>query len=270
MRCKFCFATFQDVKSSILPKGHLGKAASLAIVAKLARHGFEKITLAGGEPTLCPWLPELIREAKNLGMTTMVVTNGSNLSERWLDANASTLDWIALSVDSAMNRTNLKTGRAIVGKHVITAEEMVHRSNLVRSAGVRLKVNTVVTSANLFDDLALHLIQMKPERWKIFQALPVAGQNDIDIEEFLVTKEQFEQFIARHSYLDELFPIVTESNTDMRGSYVMVDPAGRFYDSMLGRYTYSRAILDVGVKEALKDIVTDVHRFKRRGGFYDW
>ncbi|WP_282071372.1 hypothetical protein [Polaribacter atrinae] len=44
---------------------------------KIAAAGFEKITFAGGEPMLCPWLPKLIKTAKELGLTTMIVTNGS-------------------------------------------------------------------------------------------------------------------------------------------------------------------------------------------------
>ena len=87
MRCKFCFATFQDVKSSILPKGHLSREEALNVVIELAEIKFEKITFAGGEPTLCPWLPELIKKAKEYGMTTMIVTNGSRLTEEFLSAN---------------------------------------------------------------------------------------------------------------------------------------------------------------------------------------
>jgi len=79
MRCKFCFATFQDVKQSILPKGHLPKKEAIEVVKKLAIYGFKKITFAGGEPLLCPWLPDLMKTAKELGMTTMIVTNGSRL-----------------------------------------------------------------------------------------------------------------------------------------------------------------------------------------------
>ena len=66
MRCKFCFATFQDVKQSILPKGHLPKEDALQLIKLFADFGFEKITFVGGEPTLCPWLPELIAYAKEL------------------------------------------------------------------------------------------------------------------------------------------------------------------------------------------------------------
>lgn len=63
MRCKFCFAPFNEAKT-ILPKGHLPKEESLKLVREFAQFGFEKITFAGGEPTLCPWISELIMEAK--------------------------------------------------------------------------------------------------------------------------------------------------------------------------------------------------------------
>src|SRR6478672_1227479 len=87
MRCKFCFATFQDVKQSILPQGHLPKEQAIQVVQQLARFGFQKITFAGGEPSLCPWLNELITSAKDAGMTTMIVTNGSRLTDNFLEAN---------------------------------------------------------------------------------------------------------------------------------------------------------------------------------------
>lgn len=38
--------------------------------------GFRTINFAGGEPTLCPWLPDLLRRAKELNLTTAIVTNG--------------------------------------------------------------------------------------------------------------------------------------------------------------------------------------------------
>ena len=79
MRCRFCFATFQDVKQTVLPRGHLPREQALVVVEQLAAAGFDKITFAGGEPTLCPWLGELIALAKQRGLTTMLVTNGSRL-----------------------------------------------------------------------------------------------------------------------------------------------------------------------------------------------
>ncbi len=111
MRCNFCFATFQDISFDFLPKGHLSCEDSMSVVDALAGAGFRKINFAGGEPTLCPWLPDLIRRAKDLGLTTSVVTNGSRISEEWMSSVSGSLDWIALSVDSVNPDTLLRTGR---------------------------------------------------------------------------------------------------------------------------------------------------------------
>ena len=64
--------------------------------------------------------------------------------------------------------------------------------------------------------------------------------------------------------------VVPEDNVLMRGSYVMVDPAGRFFDNVQGRHNYSKPILDVGVEEALQNVAIDRRLFLRRGGSYDW
>ena len=50
-----------------------------------------KLTFAGGEPTLCPWLPELIAHAKSLGLVTMLVTNGSRCSWEYMAKIADSL-----------------------------------------------------------------------------------------------------------------------------------------------------------------------------------
>ena len=54
MRCRHCFATFQDIEPQFLPKGHLGREDCVLVVNAIAELGFQKINFAGGEPTLCP------------------------------------------------------------------------------------------------------------------------------------------------------------------------------------------------------------------------
>ena len=60
-----------------------------------------------------------------------------------------------------------------------------------------------------------------------------------------------------------------ETNDLMTGSYVMVDPAGSFFDNVAGSHTYSRSIVEVGVDEALKDVSVDSEKFLSRKGLYD-
>jgi len=270
MRCKFCFATFQDVKHSILPKGHLPKEQAIEIVLQLADIGFEKITFAGGEPTLSPWLPELIRTAKNAGMTTMIVTNGSKLTDEFLTANKSHLDWIAVSIDSLNPETNIEIGRAISGKTPLTIDYYKDLMNRIKSFGYGLKINTVVTNKNFTENLTEIIEFAEPKRWKILQALPIQGQNDNKIDSLQVTQQQFYHFIDTHKKMEAITNIIPETNSDMKGSYAMVDPAGRFYDNAKGKHNYSRPILEVGARIAIQQVNYDFDKFIERGGIYDW
>ncbi|MCC6702637.1 MAG: radical SAM protein [Fluviicola sp.] len=270
MRCKFCFATFQDVKKTILPKGHLPKEQAIEVVKELAQFGFEKITFAGGEPTLCPWLDELILTAKSYGMTTMIVTNGSRLTPKFLERNREILDWIALSVDSLSSDTNLKLGRAISGKKDIGLDDYLSMIQLIKEYGYGLKINTVVNRYNLDEDFT-ELIQFaQPKRWKVLQVMPVNGQNDTKVDELTISLADFESFVNRHQSLEQITTLVPESCELIRGSYAMVDPAGRFFDSSRGEHFYSELILTVGVEKAFHQISIDKSKFEDRGGNYEW
>ncbi len=269
MRCKFCFATFHDMKNTILPKGHLPEAEATKVVQRVADFGFEKITFAGGEPTLCPWLFKLMELAKKMGMTTMLVTNGTRITDDFLVKYASVLDWITLSVDSVIETTNLKTGRAVVGKKVLTEEKYLEICNKIHQHGYRLKINTVVTVENYQEDLNDFINIACPERWKIFQVLPIKGENDGCIEQLSVTTEQYASFLERHLMVHEKI-MVKESNDDMTASYLMLDPAGRFYSNKNGVYCYSEPILKVGIPNALQEVDFDIGKFKDRNGLYNW
>ncbi|MEV4254099.1 viperin family antiviral radical SAM protein [Spirillospora sp. NPDC049652] len=268
MRCGFCFATFLDVRRSVLPAGHLPRPDAERVVTLLARSGFRKITFAGGEPLLCPWLTDLVRLAKRHGVTTAIVTNGSLLDGRTLQRLCPDLDWMTISIDSLEPETLTATGRLTRGR----AADAAHYRELcesVSAAGVRLKINTVVSSVNWTEDLTGFVTAVRPERWKIFQVLPVQGQNTGSVEGLQVSPEQFERFVARSTAVERHgVHVVTEDNQAMVGSYAMVDPAGRFFDATGGGYRYSEPILRVGVERALAQVHISRDKFLARGGKY--
>ena len=270
MRCRFCFATFQDVKQAMLPKGHLEKNDCILVVDLLAQAGFEKINFAGGEPTLCPWLPDLIKKAKGHGLTTSIVTNGTRITRQWLDALNGSLDWIALSIDTVDPEKLRKLGRAVHAKP-IAEEEYLKIISVIRKYRIRLKINTVVTSETWREDFTDFIRLAQPERWKMLQVLAVKGQNDKHVENYMITKDQFEAYVERNGIVEhEGIVVVPEGNDMMTGSYIMVDPAGRFFDNTQGVHNYSRPIIEVGVETALSDVSVDSQRFLQRGGSYDW
>lgn len=270
MKCGFCFATFQDISPDILPKGHLGREGCVSVVEFLAHAGFAKINFAGGEPTLCTWLPELIRLAKEMGLTTSIVTNGSRITTEWLKGLNGSLDWAALSIDSIDPDTLARIGRT-TRAGPMSRENYLRAVRIFKQNDVRVKINTVVTRDTLKENLADFVEEARPERWKLLQVLPVKGQNDRLVDEHVVSPAEFDRYVRLNRRVEALgITLVPESNDLMKGSYVMVDPAGRFFDNIAGGYTYSRPIIEVGVEQALKDVSIDVEKFLSRNGLYNW
>jgi radical S-adenosyl methionine domain-containing protein 2 len=268
MRCRFCFATFQDVKA-ILPKGHLPRRDALTVVQKLCDFGFKKITFVGGEPTLCPWLYDLIALAKENGVTTMIVTNGSKLNPGYLQQLQGALDWITISIDSVNELVNLKSGR--YSDLMPTNEtEYINRCRQVLDYGFRLKINTVVHKLNCDEILSDFICTVNPERWKVFKLLPVIGQNSTKIEDLAITDVEFNNYIQSNSRLARGIELISENNNEMSGSYLMIDPAGRFFDNTKGFHSYSTSINETTVENAIKQINSDYSKFIDRKGLYRW
>lgn len=259
-RCTYCFATFPDIV------GRLSDDDAQRIIELLAAKGLEKLTFVGGEPTLHPALARLVKAAHTRGVTTCVVTNGARL-DALFDSSAPYIDWVGLSIDSALEEVQQTLGRGR-GDYVARAVGHLKRA---KSLGIRTKLNTVVTALNCDEDMSSLIREARPERWKAFQVLPVAGQNDGKVEPLLISAEQFSAFIARHAHLaDEGLAPVAEDNEAMTGSYLMVDPLGRLFDNVAGRLHYSRPVLEVGLDQALANVRFSFVRLRNRGGEYEW
>lgn len=266
LRCRFCYAVFDEEPDLQAVRGGLSERECFAILDALRDAGAEKLTFVGGEPTLCPHLPALLAHSRKLGLVNSIVTNGKRLREV-LDAAPSTVDWVGLSVDSANEAVQAKLGRGR-GDHV---EHSLGHFQLLHSLGIRVKLNTVVTSLNWQENMSAFVREARPERWKIFQVLPIDGQNSGRVEDLLITTEQFRSFVERHRQLRiEGLRIAAETNDDMTGTYAMIDPLGRFFSNVDGRYMYSQKILDVGVNAAFAAVSIDRDRFIARGGVYEW
>jgi MoaA/NifB/PqqE/SkfB family radical SAM enzyme len=71
--CRFC---------SNPPSGHeLDLARACALVDDLRARGFDGVILTGGEPTLVPWLPDVVRHAAQGGLSPRIITNGQRLAD---------------------------------------------------------------------------------------------------------------------------------------------------------------------------------------------
>ena len=269
--CKFCFATFEDIPRS----DRLSKEDALTIPGLLAAAGAEKLTFVGGEPTLCPYLGDLLNAAKEAGLITCIVSNGSGLTEEFLENYAHLIDWIGLSIDASNDNLHAQIGRGLKKDLAIQRSNHLELSINVwercQSRGIKMKLNTVICSVNKDDDMRELALKLNPDRWKIFEVLPVKGQNDLHIDELVLQVGEFDAWLNRHSDVaDQGISFVPESNNVMRGSYAMMDALGRFYSNINGGHVYSTPSLDVGVKNSWIENQFLEERFIARGGIYDW
>jgi len=273
-RCKHCYATFADIPGAKLPQ--LSAEEALVIIQQIAdeplAYGMpaRKVTFVGGEPTLHPALPQLVKYAKNAGLVTALITNGLTLSPRYLEPFTGDLDWVGLSIDALTPSLNLRIGRATADSRQLPAAGYLDRAAAIRQIGARLKINTVVSALNCQEDFNEFISEARPIRWKVLQVTPVAGQNDRHIKELQITRSSFEQFVNRHEGLEANgVRVIAEPVETIRGSYAMISPDGRFFDSSTGRHHYSRRIRDVGLSSAFSDVTFDEAKYDGRDGNYD-
>jgi len=258
MKCRYCFANFKKVDTI------LSLSQQKLIIRLLREKGFEKINFVGGEPFLIKSLEELIKYAKKLGFYVSVVTNGSLITDSFLNKMFKYVDMIGVSIDSLCATTNFRIGRFTRNGLVPDKQFYTHLCNMITGYGIALKINTVISKLNLYEDFNVFIDTVKPNRWKLFQVLGVEGENNI--EDTKISNSEFEGFIIRHGKVKNY--LISENNNIMKGSYIMIDPQGCFFDNTQSKYTVSSPIHEIGIDDALNQINYDTAKFLKRNGDY--
>ncbi|XP_003215459.2 S-adenosylmethionine-dependent nucleotide dehydratase RSAD2 [Anolis carolinensis] len=267
-QCGFCFHTAKT--SFVLPLEEAQRGLRL-----LKEAGMEKINFSGGEPFLHErgnFVGKLVQFCKQeLKLPSVsIVSNGSMIKERWFKHYGEYLDILAVSCDSFFEEVNVLIGRGQKGKNHI---ENLHKlKQWCQCYGVAFKINSVINRFNMEEDMNEQIRALNPVRWKVFQCLLIEGENSgedalREAERFVISDEDFEQFLKRHQGLSCLVP---ESNQKMKDSYLILDEYMRFLNCVNGRKEPSRSILDVGVQDAIQFSGFDEKMFLKRGGKYVW
>lgn len=272
-RCGFCYAPFTA------DRVRLPLEAAQLIIGELARRGVQRVTFAGGEPTLHPDLVPMLQCAAAHGLVTSVVSNGSLLDRHQLRRILPWLRWLVLSCDShradtceALGRGPARFGGTPQPDLVRRICDDVHAWNAARAEAdkVRLKLNLVVTALNAGEDPSEWIRSCAPDRVKLLQCLLMPGENDGAVH-LVCTPNAFRRYAERVGRLDSpALRVVAESVDDIVDSYAMIDPRGRFRQGTLQGYLRSDPILEVGVDAAWQQVGgCDLERFEARGGRYD-
>jgi radical S-adenosyl methionine domain-containing protein 2 len=260
LTCSYCYATFPGRPRS------LSGREWCAVIDALAAAGVKRLTFSGGEPTLHPDLARLLAHARQRALQTSIITNAARLTDEML----ARLDLIGITIDSADDQVQARMGRRLprgrsYREHV---ERVACRAH---AAGVRLKVNTVVTSLNVSEDLGPLIVGLRPVKWKALQFVHVPGENDRAAAALQVKFDEFRRFVERHRCVERAgIWMVAESAATIRTTYVMVDPLGRLFQNGPHGYALSAPLLEVGLAAAMAEVGGyDRAAFEARGGHVD-
>jgi radical S-adenosyl methionine domain-containing protein 2 len=164
LRCPFCFGPRHA-------EGEVDVARLKELVRSFPDRGVRAVVLTGGEPTLVQSLPDLLVECKNVGLQTVLSTNGVAIQRR-LDEIAGSLDWIALPIDGDKRAVNevMRVGSRHQFDGVLGLLETVRKD----FPTIGIKLGTVACALNLSAVPGIPRLFSRysvPDVWKIYQVV---------------------------------------------------------------------------------------------------
>lgn len=163
MKCEWCYVPFGPPA--------VREAVVVSVVRRISHLGFTHLTIGGGDPFQYRHLGSTLQLAKSLGFLVHVDTNGIALrdSEQTLAILRCNVDLLGLPLDGSCPEIHDEM-RLSPGHFDKVALQLQWLSKFLR-----IKINTIVTAANLDDlpSLARLVTTLKPSRWSIYQYWPL-------------------------------------------------------------------------------------------------
>ena len=230
--CKHCFA---DFKMKDLPLKDAKKVIdSIETFFRENEIDNGRINIAGGEPLMYRHLDEIIDYIAEKNIKVSIITNGARLTEERIAAWSGKVAMIGISVDAINADANIHIGRCDALKTTNELEHLVKMAEAIHKAGIKLKINTVVSKANLDEDMLSVYHALKPDRLKLIYIHVVHNVNEwSETMELIPTVGEYNEFVEKNRY-EENCELVLERPLEMQNSYFMINPHGEVYINAFG------------------------------------
>ena len=166
MDCNFCFSDWRNKIKEM-------KTEEIKEILKgMKKKGLEAVSFTGGEPLLRKDMAKILRFSKNIGLTTILTTNGILLKKK-IKEIAPHVDFIGLPLDSSNeemhNKMRITKEKINHYKLVLELIDFLHENY----PNIKIKINTVVSKKNK-DSIAEigEMIKGKIVSWKLSCFVP--------------------------------------------------------------------------------------------------
>lgn len=167
LACVHCRAEAQEHRHPL----ELTTEEGFALLDEIRRFGQPMFVFTGGDPLKRPDIFDLIAHARQIGLHPGMSPSGTPLLTRQAlqkaaDAGISTVS-ISIDAPTAEAHDNF---RRVPGSFDLS----VRAAQDVRELGLRLQINTVITTynMNLLDDMARLVTDLGAARWEVFYLVP--------------------------------------------------------------------------------------------------
>lgn len=197
------------------------------IVGKIADYQKEKkiqcrINLAGGEPMCSPNIQAIIDYINSKEIEASIITNGSFLTKEFIAKNKNKLSMIGLSIDSFDYGTNKLIGRCCNNK-TLSFEQTKELCQIIKSNGIKLKINCCVSKLNIDDYVADQIAELKPDRVKFLRVM--VGHLHYNLMKVIqISSLEWLGFCTRYKKIAK--ETIFEDNKYMENNYLIIDSEG--------------------------------------------
>lgn len=146
LKCKFCYAGCNETDNPCGSNEEMNADDVKKILNKLFYDAkVPSVSFTGGEPTLCPELPELVKYAKDLGMRVNLISNGTLITEELAGKLAkSGLASAQLSLESHRAEAH-DSITGVKGSY----DKTIAALGYLKAAGVLTHTNTTINRLNI-------------------------------------------------------------------------------------------------------------------------
>lgn len=190
MDCDFCFSEWRDQDKELDTK------QAKNVIQYVNRQGLEAINFTGGEPLLRQDVGKIIRFTHDLGLTTILSTNGI-LLERRIKELADHIDYIGLPLDSSREEIHnyIRPTKATSNHHgmVLGLIDLINENY----NHIGLKINTIVTKENADSIVGIgDLVEGKAMSWKLSHFIP-SGYGRQFKDKYEISKTEYSSVVEQ-------------------------------------------------------------------------
>jgi len=241
---------------------------ALAIIAKIAGSGAQRIVFTGGDPMQRGDIGTLIHTAREHGLEVALSTTGDELSAGFLDQYSSDIDLVSLPLDGSTEEVSSRTKNPGHFGAVMEALGL-----LASHPAIDVKIATPVTRSNIDDvpnivKLLERYAAQAPNRifYNVFQAFPRSMALGVPWEDLVVTDDEFAAL--RENVMFSSVKINWLDHETLDRLYVMVFPDGSLTVPAGSRFAFYGDFLGIDdLDEVLERAEFDVekHRLHAQG-----